>query len=195
MTSASMSPEYRSALNTSAQMLSRNRPGEALNALESYMDLLPDDADLAINVGGAYILQRKWDKAVKLLRQATSATPDNVMLWADLAAAELGRLELSGPRQQERAIEAYQQALKVDPQAQNVHYSLGLIYKERGELMRAAAFFQRAIEVNPADSDARYWLQQIDQLLAQTESVQDQGRSSALLQRRMTTLTVTKSRR
>lgn len=163
--SEAMSQEYRDALNQSAQLLHQNRPGEALTALEPYMDRLPNDADLAINAGGAYILQRKWDKAVDVLSKAAKATPDNVMLWTNLAAAELGRLELAGPRRQDRAIEAYEKALAIDPRAHNVHYSLGLIYKERGELTRAAAFFQRALEVNPADRDAPYWLKQIDRIL------------------------------
>ena len=83
------------------------------------------------------------------------------MLWINLGAAELGTLESAGPKQQDRAIAAYQHALQNDPMAPNVHYHLGLIYKERGELVRASAFFQRAMEVNPADNDAARWLRSI----------------------------------
>lgn len=168
MNSQSLSPEYKQALNESARYLQQNRPGEALEVLEPFMDQLADDADLAINVGGAYILQRKWNKAVSVLKAAAAVHPDNAMLWTNLAAAELGNLETAGPRQQERAIAAFQRALQIDPQAPNVHYSLGLIHKERGEIMRASAFFQRALEVNPADRDARLWLDRIDKILAET---------------------------
>jgi tetratricopeptide (TPR) repeat protein len=97
------------------------------------------------------------------------------MLWTNLAAAQLGRLEVAGPRQQEKAIAAYQMALKADPEAPNVHYHLGLIYKERGELNRAGAFFQRALEVNPGDRDAQLWLHRITQLLhAEQQQRQEQ---------------------
>jgi tetratricopeptide (TPR) repeat protein len=168
MSNESGTADYKQALNASAQFLQQNQPDEALDVLAAYMERLPHDADLAINVGGAYILQRKWDKAVAVLKKAAEATPDNVMLWINLAAAELGPLETAGPKQQERAIAAFEKALKVNPQAPNVHYSLGLIHKERGELMRASAFFQRAVEVNPVDNDARYWLKRIDAILAET---------------------------
>jgi tetratricopeptide (TPR) repeat protein len=53
-----------------------------------------------------------------------------------------------------------------------VHYHLGLIYKERGELIRATAFFQRAQEVNPGDRDARYWLDRLGKLIAQDQQTQ-----------------------
>jgi tetratricopeptide (TPR) repeat protein len=81
-----------------------------------------------------------------------------VLIWINLGAAHLGRLELSGPQQQERAIRAYERALELDPQAPNVHYHLGLIYKDRGDLPRAEAAFAQAQRANPADADAQYWL-------------------------------------
>jgi tetratricopeptide (TPR) repeat protein len=117
-------------------------------------------------LSGAYVLQRKWDKAVKLLKKGTKSNPNNAMLWMNMGAAELGRLETAGPKQQEKAIQAYQRALHVNAETPNAHYSLGLIYKERGELLRATAFFQRALEVDPTDRDARYWL---DKLAAMSE--------------------------
>ncbi len=158
---------YREALNESARLLRANRPGEAMKVLEDLDREYPDDPDVAINMGGALILQRKWNKAVKLLEKAVAKHPDNALLWSNLAAAYLGRLETAGPRQQERAIRAYEKALQVDPNVPNVHYHLGLIYKERGDLKRASAHFQRALEVNPRDRDARYWLDRLGRILAE----------------------------
>jgi tetratricopeptide (TPR) repeat protein len=157
--------QYRQSLNESAKLLRANRPGEAVRVLEKLRKAYPDDPDIAINLGGAFILQRKWNQAVVVLESATQAQPQNAMLWTNLGAAYLGRLETSGPKQQEKAIAAYERALQIDPLVPNVHYHLGLIYKERGSLKRAAAHFQRASEINPADKDARYWLQRIDELL------------------------------
>lgn len=168
------SVEYRNALNQSAQLLRQNRPGDALRTLEPFFEADPEDPDVAINVGGAYILQRKWTRAVKALSKAANAHPENTMLWINLGAAHLGTLESSGPKQQEKAIAAYQHALQNDPMAPNVHYHLGLIYKERGELMRASAFFQRAIEVNPTDRDAARWLERLDRIMAEERREQMQ---------------------
>lgn len=155
------SAELTQALVDSARLLSRNRPGEAVELLLPFFKLGVADADLATNLGGAYILQRKWESAARVLRQAVQAFPQNAMLWTNLAAAELGVLETAGPKQEERAIRAYEQALQADATAPNVHYHLALIFQKRGELNRAAAFFQRALEIDPNDRDARTWLDRI----------------------------------
>lgn len=154
---------FQEIINDSARLLRQNRPGEAAALLEPLYKEAPTHPDVAINLGGAYILQRKWDRAVRVLSKAAEAHPQNAMLWVNLGAAHLGNLETAGPKQQERAIRAYERALQVDAVAPNVHYHLGLIYKERGEFSRAMAFFQRALEVLPADQDARYWLAKLQQ--------------------------------
>ena len=134
--------EFQRALNEGAWLLRQNRPEEALERLLPLHEIAPSNAEVAINVGGAYILVHKWNKAVKVLSRAAELHPDNVMIWTNLGAAHLGRLELSGPQQQERAIRAYERALAIDPQAPNVHYILGLIYKDRKEFTQATARFQ-----------------------------------------------------
>jgi tetratricopeptide (TPR) repeat protein len=170
------SAEFQRILNESARLLGQNRPGEAVTRLLPLHDAAPANADVAINLGGAYILQRKWNRAVKVLRRAVAANADNAanaMLWTNLGAAELGALETSGPKQQESAIAAYQKALAADPNAPNVHYHLGLIYAYRGENIRAGAFFQRAVEVNPADRDAHRWIERLQNM--QDDQADDDG--------------------
>lgn len=161
MTNANNLPDLQRTINDSARLLQQNQPEEAAALLEPYHQQTPTHPDLAINLGGAYILQQKWDRAVRVLSKAADANPENVMLWVNLGAAHLGNLQTAGPKQQERAIRAYERALTIDPATPNVHYHLGLIYKERGEFNRATAFFLRALEVQPADRDARYWIEQL----------------------------------
>ncbi len=176
--------DYRTVLNESARLLRANRPGEAIAVLEPLQADLPDDPDIAINMGGALILQRKWSKAVRILKRAVEVSPDNVLLWTNLAAAYLGRLETSGPKHQARAIAAYERALGLDPSTPNVHYHLGLIYKQQGNLSRSSAMFQRALEVNPEDRDARFWMERLSDQIVEIEREKrlkrsQQDRSSA----------------
>lgn len=177
--------DYRTVLNESARLLRANRPGEAIAVLEPLQADLPDDPDIAINMGGALILQRKWSKAVRILKRAVEVSPDNVLLWTNLAAAYLGRLETSGPKHQARAIAAYERALGLDPSTPNVHYHLGLIYKQQGNLSRSSAMFQRALEVNPEDRDARFWMERLSDQIVEIErekrlkrSQQDRSRAN-----------------
>ena len=173
MTVQNDSPVIRQALSASARLLQQNQPEEVIELLSPLNTANPGDADLAINLGGAYVLLRKWDKAVATLTPAAEANPDNAMLWSNLGAAQLGRLELAGPRAQLKAIEAYKRALQADPKAPHVHYNLGLIFKERGELDRAMVMFERALEVNPKDKDATYWLARIEHVLQEAQAEQE----------------------
>lgn len=154
-------PEFWQALRESAHLLQANRPAEAIELLEPLYRQAPTQVDVAINLGGAYILQRKWNRAVRVLSRAAEANPHNSMVWMNLAAAHLGALETASPEQQRRAIAAYEQVLAIDPKTPHVYYHLGLIYKERGELEQAAAYFQEALAVAPHDRDARRWLDQV----------------------------------
>jgi tetratricopeptide (TPR) repeat protein len=162
MTNLNNPEEFHRALAEGAWLLRQNQPQEAMERLLPLWEMAPTNPDVAINLGGAYILQGKWNKAVRVLSRAAELHPDNVMIWINLGAAHLGRLELSGPQQQERAIRAYERALAIDPQAPNVHYHLGLIHKDRGEIEQATAAFEHALAANPADADARYWIAWLD---------------------------------
>lgn len=153
-----------------ARLLTLRRPGEAAVLLEQAAALLPGNVDVAINLGGAYILQNRYSKAVPILEEASMSAPDNAMVWVNLAAAYLGRLELSGPKRQNQAIDAYRTALRIDATTPNVHYNLGLIYKDRRDWQQAQAYFAQALQVNPNDRDARYWLERLPAL--QQEAMQ-----------------------
>lgn len=172
--------EFSRALAEGAWLLRSNQPEAALEKLLPLYEQSPSNADVAINVGGAYVLMAKWNKAVRVLSKASELHPENVMLWTNLAAAHLGRLELSGPQQQERAIRAYERALAIDPATPNVHYSLGLIHKERGELERAIDYFEQALRVDPADKDAQRWIARLTAILlaAQEAAAENEDRAA-----------------
>lgn len=163
------SQEFRSALMQSAQLLGQNQPEEAERLLLPLYSKAPKHIDVAINLGGAYILQRKWNKAVRVLQAVTKSHPDHAMLWMNLGAAQLGRLELSGPKQQADAIESFGRALEIDPFTPNAHYQIGLIYKDQGNWERAIHFFEEALKVHPTDQDARYWLKKINERLTELQ--------------------------
>jgi Flp pilus assembly protein TadD len=179
MTNLDQPEEFQRALSEGAWLLRQNRPQEATERLLPLYEVAPTHPDVAINLGGAYILQGKWNKAERVLSRAAQLHPDNVLIWINLGAAHLGRLELSGPQQQERAIRAYERALELDPQAPNVHYHLGLIYKDRGDLERASAAFQQALRVNSADADAEQWLAWIGRRRAELAAEAEADQSPA----------------
>jgi Flp pilus assembly protein TadD len=148
-------------LADAAQLLSQHRPGEAVPLLMKVLELDPDNAVAAINLGGAYILQGKHKQAVPLLERAAQLEPDDAMVWMNLAAAYLGKLPFATRDMQDRAIDAFRHALALNPRTPHVNYNLGLIYLERQDIEQAALYFYAALETDPNDRDAQTWLDRI----------------------------------
>ncbi len=151
----------RALVAEGARLLGERRPDEAVTKLTEARRLDPHNVPAAINLGGAYILQGKFNQAVPVLEAASQLEPDNVMVWTNLAAAYLGKLPFATAPRQEKAIRAYHRALELDSQVPHVHYNLGLIYLERKDFQNAAAHFSKALETDPNDRDARHYLDRI----------------------------------
>ena len=147
-----------------AQLLADKRPGEAIAKLTEAHALEPKDVATLINLGGAYIMQGKPDAAISVLEEAVQIEPHNAMVWTNLAAAYLGVLHLCLSGASGKAISAYEQVLALDKTAPHVNYNLALIYLQREELEQARAQFLAALEVDPGDRDARYYLDKLDRL-------------------------------
>ena len=145
-------------LNEGVRLLNAGRYDEALTVLREADNLLPDDPDIVMTLGGAMILAKKWNAAEKYLEEAVATHPDNARLWLNLAAAILGHLEFSTRQRQDKAIAAYERAIALDPVAPSAHYNVGLIHAERKDWEQAIRWFEAAVRANPRDKDARLWL-------------------------------------
>ena len=143
------------------ELLQQSAPAEALPLLQQAHKLDPENRDLTLNLSGAYILTRKFKRAVPLLEGLLASEPENAMVWTNLAAAYLGNPILARREEQEKAIEAYKQALVHDPVAPSVAYNIGLIYRDQKNNDEAVYWFRRALQANPRDRDARLLLDQL----------------------------------
>jgi protein O-mannosyl-transferase len=169
--SAQGGPDDRAArvqrlVGEGARLLAAKRPGEAAEVLNEAWELDPQNVAAAINLGGAYILQGRHERAIPTLEAATRLEPDNPMIWMNLAAAYLGKLPFATQERQNQAIAAFERALAVNPRTPQVHYNLGLIFLERDDPGRAADYFRDALDTDPTDRDAQYWLDQISRSAA-----------------------------
>jgi protein O-mannosyl-transferase len=164
--SAQGGPDDRAArvrrlVGEGARLLAAKRPGEAAETLSEAWKLDPQNVAAAINLGGAYILQGRHERAIPTLEAATRVEPDNPMIWVNLAAAYLGKLPFATRERQDQAIAAFERAVALNPRTPQVHYNLGLIYLERDDPGRAADYFRDALDTDPTDRDAQHWLDQI----------------------------------
>lgn len=146
---------FRALFKRGTEMLHRGEQERAVQLLERAYQLNPVHVDTAVNLSGAYILTKKFQRAVEILEPLSQAAPELAMVWTNLGAAHLGNPVLARDEEQMRAIAAFKRALEINPIAPNVAYNIGLIYRDRREFEEAIHWFKRAVKANPNDRDAR----------------------------------------
>lgn len=151
----------RELLVAGTRLLARGQSAEAAALLEQARDRAPDDFDVALNLSAAYILTKKFRRAVPILEALSARDPRNVNVWTNLGAAYLGNPVLADDERQMRAVAAFEQALAINPIAPNVAYNIALIYKDRRDYDTAIGWFERALQANPTDRDARSWIERL----------------------------------
>jgi tetratricopeptide (TPR) repeat protein len=154
-------------------LLSKGRADEALPILIRAYQLAPSNPDIALNLGGAYIMLHQYDEAIPILEKTAELIPDDSKIWINLGAAYLGKLEEASEENQQQAIEAFEKALELDPAAPSVNYNIGLIHRERGALDLAFKHFKRAKAINPLDRDAECILEKLRNALEHSTSEEE----------------------
>lgn len=165
--SADSGEQVKKLLVRGTELLHRGDADQAARLLEKAYELDALNPDVALNLGGAYILQKKFGQAVAILEPLSQLEPYNAMVWTNLGAAYLGNPVLARDAEHEKAISAFERALEINPIAPHVAYNLGLIFRDRQEYERAKFWFGKAIQANPNDRDAR-------QLLARLEAMEEE---------------------
>jgi Flp pilus assembly protein TadD len=171
-------------MKEAATLLEAGNGVAAVPILERLAELYPDDVDVALNLGGAYVLSKQWQPAIDVLEIASLHDPSNAAVWSNLAAAYLGTLAISTKDKQDKAIAAFKRVVELNPYYPNAHYNLGLIYEDRGDLNNARDMFAQAIKVNPMDRDARNLHARAERIIKQLEAeanrIQQSGGESTL---------------
>jgi len=154
-------PDFKDHLIRGTRLLGRGEIAEALPLLERAHQLDPDSFEAALNLGGAYIMAKRFKLAVPILEQAAAAHPEEPQVWVNLGAAYLGNPILASDEQQRKALEAFNRVVAIDPYTRNVEYNIGLIHRDRGEVEQALQAFERAVRINPNDQDARRLIEKL----------------------------------
>ena len=121
------------------------------------------------------VLNRKpeTDESLYELADAYQALSFLSSLWVlqtdadSYRAHELRGEALEAAGKTDEAIEEYRQALKLKPELQTVHFSIGNLYWRGGRMEEALVELQEELKVNPADPNSHYELGDI--LLSQNK--------------------------
>lgn len=95
-------------------------------------------------------LTKEQSDTLAALVEATKATPDNVQVWT-----QLGHLyfDLGQP---EKAVDAYEKSLALDPNRPDVWTDLGVMYRRSGKPKKAIESFERALSLNNRHETAMF---------------------------------------
>jgi tetratricopeptide (TPR) repeat protein len=120
-----------------------DRNSEAVNANQTAVELVPQDADAHNNLGVTLQELGRLDEAEASYTQAIALKPDFAKAHSNLGITlrELGRLD--------EAEASYTQAITLKPDFAEAHSNLGRMFREQGRLDEAEASYTQAIALKP----------------------------------------------
>jgi tetratricopeptide (TPR) repeat protein len=93
-------------------------------------------------------------EAIALLKQSLEIDPDFARAWTALSLAHLQTVWRGDSAEGwQRALEAAERAVKLDPQDANAHAMLGIQVSLTGDLKQSETEFEHAVELNPNSAD------------------------------------------
>ncbi|MBL7200075.1 MAG: tetratricopeptide repeat protein [Anaerolineae bacterium] len=143
---------YESAMKRAANMAWGKKWSRAISEYEKALAEFPQDVAALTGLGLAYVETRQLDQALNTYKQAANQSPDNpeviqrvgqilerLARWPDAARAYVltadAYLRL---RDVSQATEMWQKATILDPESLDAHRNLIKVYKNQGEVRRAA---------------------------------------------------------
>ncbi|HEY3798930.1 MAG TPA: tetratricopeptide repeat protein, partial [Caulobacteraceae bacterium] len=133
--------------------VAREKAGDFANSLKAYqaaVQLLPEESDVANDLGRLAYRMGMKDVAEQLFRRYFAAHPGSLDAANNLAGAlrDLGRGD--------EAIDILKPAIRSDPTTPPLWNTLGTILAERGDPASALTFFDEAVRLDPGFGRARY---------------------------------------
>lgn len=137
-------PRFGEARKGLAKTLARL--GDRAGALDEYVraaDLLPDDVDLQLTAGGMLLERGRATDALSRAEAALQKQPNSI------AAHLLKGNALAGLKDFEKALDAIDEAVRLDPSRGATYTQLGYVEFTRGRQEDAEKAFRRGVELDP----------------------------------------------
>ncbi|HEX9786509.1 MAG TPA: tetratricopeptide repeat protein [Candidatus Binatia bacterium] len=124
--------------------LAQGKAAEAKSAFEELLKDYPSEADVHLFLGMAHLRLRDPQRAVLAAKRAIALNPRHIDARTFLAWIEL---EVRGDA--DAAISEYQKIIELHPELPDAYSNLAVAHKRKGELVRALANLDKALERKP----------------------------------------------
>jgi predicted Zn-dependent protease len=135
----------------------QGRTDQAIALLEQLHSEYPGWGPVNTALGEGYEAGSHWAAMVELGTGLRSSQPENPLGWY-LYGAGRERLDVRDGIQLNSAIEALQQAVKLDPSSSRYRLKLGKTLGEDKQFQNAIVELKEAIRLDPGNADAHYSL-------------------------------------
>jgi len=144
-----LDPEYQHAIYLKGiALVNLSRDKEAIPLLEKVKDEYPDDLALKERLAVAYKSVGRMKDSEKMYEQIVkTAKPANTQEWVSVGLA------LDGLKKYEEAVEAYDNALELDPTYFYALYDKGLALHSLNRYEEALRVCDEALKINPQDEN------------------------------------------
>lgn len=141
---------YEQGVEAVLSLYDQGRMPEALDAIQSMLDLFPKRADLHNLSGAIQSGLGRWDDALASYGEAIRLNPadGDAHTNRSIALLRLHRLE--------EAADAGDRAIKVAPHSAGAHSNRAMVLRMLGRSSEAAAGYERAIELDPRSAELHY---------------------------------------
>lgn len=121
------------------------RFSEAAGRFRRALEIEPDNAAAARDLGYCLYRAGEFTEAVSFYRRAESAMPGDPMIPAELALCQVALKEYAA------AAENFEKAIRLAP-SQEMFYNYGLMTAESGDLIKASGLMKKSLEQMPQDA-------------------------------------------
>ena len=153
-------PDHIEALNLlSVRLSEQGKASEAEQGWRHALRLSPSHVRVKANLAAllqqraqGYLEADRAQKAITLLREATTLAPDDLSGWMLLSGALQQRGKLR------EAFAAAQEALRLSPDRPEIHHNIGSLLKESGQNEEAIRAFRKALALGSTHPATRHAL-------------------------------------
>lgn len=146
--------QLQQILKNAQQLFQAGENDKALNICRQYLKTHPDNIE-TLNLAGIIAdRMRQHTVAEDFFRQAIKISPNNILLYSNLANSLLRAGNI------DKTIATYQAALNLAPDNQDILLKLGKLYLKTNKGSAATRIFQRLIDINPKNIAALVALEQ-----------------------------------
>ncbi len=133
----------------------KNQFADSAREFRAAYEMDPKDADLAGQLGAAYVATGNWKEAEPALRQAVKGNPDDAisLLNLGITVAAQGRAD--------EGIGYLKEAIKQEPNSPKAQYALGSLLMDQHKYQEAIGPLRQAVRLDPNNADYKKTLDQV----------------------------------